>query len=562
MAMQEPTVGGGIGASGDSSKSALLGSAANITAESFSDSEPAMELERTDSRKKADVVRRWLSELSGTALSRIPPFLARVAPDDSEAPSTPTCIASSIGGEIPRRRNVVFSVVGPGSLEDYDTFLPATSNSSFVKVLRPDLSGGTGEPTSKLQISCMACCTDQEGGRSLIITGGKLTFSAETYTDPAGALHVWRNSSFGENAGNWCCHDADPDRELIPILCLSLDGDILITGHESRPENSIQAPLARLPTISRRHSGPDMTIWRLCPSDSGDGQSPLSIQFKQACHDTGNVTAVQLMRGKTPGALTRVVSVSMGEVMIWAMPEGDDGSIQPMVLLHQQPAHNTLTSGPPLAYLPRNGIDLLAAPDCDKTVVIWEFLDVQKDWQKEERNPLRELHVLKHQRDIYGAKFFVSNNGDEDNEYLVTTNHDQNLRIWHVQSGICVRTATHDHNPFPIISVDASKCGFVVSGSKNGQIAIFHAMTGARMRSMEGHTDSVTAIGFLEGGHQVASCSHDGSLRLWQVGCHKINFFSSCTMVMFMVDYGYGHGHGYDDDTAMVMTSMIMSALS
>lgn len=68
----------------------------------------------------------------------------------------------------------------------------------------------------------------------------------------------------------------------------------------------------------------------------------------------------------------------------------------------------------------------------------------------------------------------------------------------------------------PVYSVDWSKCArFVLSGSEDGTVRLWSAVTNADLVAYRGHNYPVWSVGFSPLDHYFASSSHDRSARIW-----------------------------------------------
>ena len=62
----------------------------------------------------------------------------------------------------------------------------------------------------------------------------------------------------------------------------------------------------------------------------------------------------------------------------------------------------------------------------------------------------------------------------------------------------------------------------LASGSADGTVRLWDALTGAHVRTLEGHTSGVRGVAFSPDGRTLASGSRDGTVRLWDAltGAH------------------------------------------
>jgi WD40 repeat protein len=78
----------------------------------------------------------------------------------------------------------------------------------------------------------------------------------------------------------------------------------------------------------------------------------------------------------------------------------------------------------------------------------------------------------------------------------------------------------HSHD---VMSVAFSPDGArVLSGSKDGRMKLWHATTGALMRTFEGHSDIVYSVAFSPDGTRVVSGSDDETMKLWDAATGRL----------------------------------------
>ena len=58
----------------------------------------------------------------------------------------------------------------------------------------------------------------------------------------------------------------------------------------------------------------------------------------------------------------------------------------------------------------------------------------------------------------------------------------------------------------------------IASGSSDRTVRLWDVVTGAEIRTLEGHTRGVDSVSFSPDGKTLASGSRDYTIRLWDVG--------------------------------------------
>lgn len=101
---------------------------------------------------------------------------------------------------------------------------------------------------------------------------------------------------------------------------------------------------------------------------------------------------------------------------------------------------------------------------------------------------------------------------------LVVCSRSNANRLWDIRMSRALATYKGHHN----ISANFVRARFgpkdetVVGGSEDGCAYLWDAQTGAVLQRLSGHEGVVYDVDWSERASQLASCSHDGSVRLWE----------------------------------------------
>jgi WD40 repeat protein len=121
----------------------------------------------------------------------------------------------------------------------------------------------------------------------------------------------------------------------------------------------------------------------------------------------------------------------------------------------------------------------------------------------------RLLHTLRHARPVRAAKFNL------DSRLVLTVAHDPVARIWDVATGQPIQALTQHGE---ITDADFGPRDLVVTGSRDGNGAIWYGRTGVRKASLPGRRDAqVLTVAFGPKGDLVATGGIDGTSRLWRL---------------------------------------------
>jgi WD40 repeat protein len=110
------------------------------------------------------------------------------------------------------------------------------------------------------------------------------------------------------------------------------------------------------------------------------------------------------------------------------------------------------------------------------------------------------------------------------NRDLIVTGHiDGALRVWDTKSGSCntqitahpreITALAISNNGNQVASAQVSQSGAVIAS----EVRLWYLATGLHWKSLNGHTDTVTSIEFLESPFRLATLSKDKTLRHWDI---------------------------------------------
>ena len=180
-------------------------------------------------------------------------------------------------------------------------------------------------------------------------------------------------------------------------------------------------------------------------------------------------------------------SNAQSTVDVWAVPYGPK-------TLSLRGATGTVTR---LAFLPQG--NLLASAEWDGSGVhVWNFRSGELVWSK------------KHSGHAVCVEF------SPDGKTLATGGWDNVVRLWNADSGKHLRTIRPPGGT-PVETVLWWPSGnWLVSGSRNGTIAVLDVKTGKTLQHFEAH-EQVRGLALSLDNKTVASCSPDKTLKLWDV---------------------------------------------
>ncbi|MBP6748946.1 MAG: WD40 repeat domain-containing protein, partial [Xanthomonadaceae bacterium] len=97
---------------------------------------------------------------------------------------------------------------------------------------------------------------------------------------------------------------------------------------------------------------------------------------------------------------------------------------------------------------------------------------------------------------------------------VVSGSYDGTVRVWDALSGECVRELRGHTNWVLSVALSADG-GRVVSGSDDGTVRVWDALSGECVCELRGHTDWVRSVALSADGGRVVSGSDDVTVRVW-----------------------------------------------
>lgn len=105
-----------------------------------------------------------------------------------------------------------------------------------------------------------------------------------------------------------------------------------------------------------------------------------------------------------------------------------------------------------------------------------------------------------------------------DGRYLASCGSDKNVCLWHEQNGTYTLQHTIQDHTDQVKSVAIHPSGQILaSGGYDNQILLIEISTGIVLKHLYGHQSGITCLAFAPDGSFLVSCSHDGTLRFWDI---------------------------------------------
>ncbi|AFY34643.1 NB-ARC domain-containing protein [Calothrix sp. PCC 7507] len=130
-----------------------------------------------------------------------------------------------------------------------------------------------------------------------------------------------------------------------------------------------------------------------------------------------------------------------------------------------------------------------------------------------------------HQSIIWGIGF------SPDGETLVSGSMDRTIRFWNSRTGVCFKTLYGHTNWFLTTLFVPGKSDYIISTSQDLKLRIWNWQTGQSQQIAQSHIQpsyGSKSLAISSDGQRLATCSHDGTIQLWQLENLLLNSPNSC----------------------------------
>ena len=100
---------------------------------------------------------------------------------------------------------------------------------------------------------------------------------------------------------------------------------------------------------------------------------------------------------------------------------------------------------------------------------------------------------------------------------LATSGYDHKIRFWEAPSGICSRTLRYPDSQVNCLEITPDKQFLAAAGNPHIRLFEINGSNNNPVLACEGHSSSVTALGFQREGRWMYSSSEDGTVKIWDL---------------------------------------------
>ena len=109
----------------------------------------------------------------------------------------------------------------------------------------------------------------------------------------------------------------------------------------------------------------------------------------------------------------------------------------------------------------------------------------------------------------------------QDGKIIVSGSRDKSIKIWDVKTGKLLKTLKGHSDSITSVTTNQN-ANIIVSGSNDSNIKIWDMKTGELLKTLKGNRYEITSVAVSQDGNTVVSSSRDKSIKIWDVKTGKL----------------------------------------